>query len=113
VPATAANGLESRVSLDNKLVKEAMQKGVDLREYAAEVDAELFAVEKASLQDFSRETAKAVRLSDGIHDCDNILARMQETLLGFQVLLPRVTGIFPSPSLCTPPPPPPPPPPLG
>ncbi|CAH0482526.1 unnamed protein product [Peronospora belbahrii] len=66
------------------VIKEAISKGVDLREYAQQIDEELRAAEAASIAQYVIKSADIVELHDEVQDCDNLLAKMQEMLLGFQ-----------------------------
>ncbi|KAG7400817.1 Histone acetyltransferase kat2b [Phytophthora boehmeriae] len=66
------------------VIKEALSKGVDLREYAQQIDQELRAAEAASVAQYVMKSADIVELHDEVQECDNLLAKMQEMLLGFQ-----------------------------
>ncbi|TMW62995.1 hypothetical protein Poli38472_005613 [Pythium oligandrum] len=66
------------------VIKEALAKGVDLRQYARQIDAELRAAEIDSVSQYVMKSADIVELHDQVQECDNILAKMQEMLLGFQ-----------------------------
>ncbi|KAL3668681.1 hypothetical protein V7S43_005977 [Phytophthora oleae] len=66
------------------VIKEALSKGVDLREYAQQIDQELRAAEAASVEQYVMKSTDIVELHDEVQDCDNLLAKMQEMLLGFQ-----------------------------
>lgn len=66
------------------VIKEALSQGVDLREYAQRIEQELRAAEAASVTQYVMKSADIVELHDEVQDCDNLLAKMQEMLLGFQ-----------------------------
>ncbi len=66
------------------VIKEALSKGVDLQQYAAQIDAELRAAEIDSVSQYVMKSEDIVDLHGQVQDCDNILAKMQEMLLGFQ-----------------------------
>lgn len=66
------------------IIREAISKGVDLRQYAQHIESELKNVEKESIGDYALETDTIVDVYTQIRSCDNTLARMQEMLLGFQ-----------------------------
>lgn len=66
------------------VIKEALSQGVDLREYAQQIEDELRAAEAASVAQYVMKSADIVELHDEVQDCDNLLAKMQEMLLGFQ-----------------------------
>ncbi|KDO26347.1 hypothetical protein SPRG_08421 [Saprolegnia parasitica CBS 223.65] len=65
-------------------IKEALAKGVDLRQYAMQIDRELRDVEMESITQYVAKSADIVDLYNQVQSCDDILARMQEMLLGFQ-----------------------------
>ncbi|KAF0695048.1 Aste57867_14106 [Aphanomyces stellatus] len=65
-------------------IKEALAKGVDLRQYAQQIDRELRDVEMESITQYVAKSADIVDLYNQVQACDDILARMQEMLLGFQ-----------------------------
>ncbi|RHY28847.1 hypothetical protein DYB32_008264, partial [Aphanomyces invadans] len=65
-------------------IKEALAKGVDLRQYAQQIDRELRDVEMESITQYVAKSADIVDLYNQVQSCDDILARMQEMLLGFQ-----------------------------
>lgn len=66
------------------VIKEALAKGVDLRQYARQMDQELRAAEAESVAQYVLRAEDIVALHDEVQQCDNVLARMQEMLLGFQ-----------------------------
>ncbi|CAI5702745.1 unnamed protein product [Peronospora effusa] len=68
----------------DEVIKEALSQGVDLREYTQQIDDELRAAEAASVAQYVMNSADIVELHDEVQDCDNLLAKMQEMLLGFQ-----------------------------
>jgi hypothetical protein len=67
------------------IIKEALSKGVDLRKYARQIDQELRAAEIDSVSQYVEKSTDIVALHDEVQETDNILAKMQEILLGFQV----------------------------
>ena len=67
------------------VIKQALDKGVDLRQYARQIDHELRAAEVDSVSQYVMKSTDIVELHDQVQECDNILAKMQEMLLGFQV----------------------------
>ncbi|KAL3872237.1 hypothetical protein ACJMK2_040173 [Sinanodonta woodiana] len=71
-------------NLEDDIVKEALRKGVDLRQYSKEIQKELQEVENASIQDYIKESQNIASLHKQIADCDTILERMEHMLHGFQ-----------------------------
>lgn len=71
-------------NLEDDIVKEALNKGVDLRQYSKEIEKELLEVENASVQDYIQESQNIASLHGQIAACDTILERMEEMLNGFQ-----------------------------
>lgn len=71
-------------NLEDALVQEALQTGVDLHQYSRQVELELQEVERASIQDYIRESENIAELHNQISACDAILERMEEMLGSFQ-----------------------------
>lgn len=71
-------------NLEDALVQEALQTGVDLRQYSRQVELELQEVERASIQDYIRESENIAELHNQISACDTILERMEQMLGSFQ-----------------------------
>ncbi|XP_077363755.1 vacuolar protein sorting-associated protein 52 homolog [Festucalex cinctus] len=76
--------LHIQANLEDELVKEALQTGVDLRQYSKQVEAELERIEQASIKDYIKESQNIALLHQQISACDAILERMEEMLSGFQ-----------------------------
>nr|CCA25640.1 vacuolar protein sortingassociated protein putative [Albugo laibachii Nc14] len=66
------------------VIKEALMHGVDLRKYAEQIDHELRDAEIDSVSQFVMKSSDIVELYHQVQGCDDILARMQEILFGFQ-----------------------------
>ncbi|XP_076862409.1 vacuolar protein sorting-associated protein 52 homolog [Brachyhypopomus gauderio] len=73
-----------QANLEDELVKEALQTGVDLRQYSKQVEAELQRIEQASIKDYIKESQNIASLHNQITACDAILERMEGMLSGFQ-----------------------------
>jgi len=65
-------------------VQEALSKGIDLRQYAHEVETALRAVERDSIEDYIKEADSLGGLHTQIRDCDSVLDSMESMLRGFQ-----------------------------
>ncbi|KAI9913745.1 hypothetical protein PsorP6_005117 [Peronosclerospora sorghi] len=65
-------------------LKEALSQGVDLRKYAQQIDEDLRVAETASVEQYVMKSADFVELHNEVLECDNLLAKIQEMLLGFQ-----------------------------
>lgn len=65
-------------------VQAALAKGTDLRQYAAEVEASLRAVERESVNDYIKESESLAGLHKQIRECDGVLDSMESVLRGFQ-----------------------------
>ncbi|XP_077447521.1 vacuolar protein sorting-associated protein 52 homolog [Stigmatopora argus] len=76
--------LHIQANLEDELVKEALQTGVDLRQYSKQVESELERIEQASIKDYIKESQNIALLHQQISACDSILERMEEMLSGFQ-----------------------------
>lgn len=65
-------------------VREALSKGVDLRQYALEIDSELSSLQVGSIPEFIVQAPKTAELYEEINECDKMLENMERILLGFQ-----------------------------
>ncbi|XP_071501789.1 vacuolar protein sorting-associated protein 52 homolog [Diadema antillarum] len=72
-------------NLEDKVVKAALESGVDLRQYSKQIEAELQEVENASIDDYIKESQNIASLHNQITACDTILERMEQMLNGFQL----------------------------
>ncbi|XP_039256225.1 vacuolar protein sorting-associated protein 52 homolog [Styela clava] len=79
-------------NLEDDLVKEALEKGVDLREYAKNIEKDLTKVEKDSIQDYIRESKRVADLHKRIGSCESVLERMEGMLHGFQHALSSISS---------------------
>lgn len=71
-------------NLEDELVQEALQKGVDLRQYSQQIERELKRVEGESIADYIAESQNIANLHNQISACDEILERMGTMLFSFQ-----------------------------
>merc|ERR1711920_143183 len=71
-------------SQQDAFIQEAIAQGIDLREYASKINEDLRAAETESVAVYVEECPTAIELYEEIQECDAVLARMQEMLLGFQ-----------------------------
>lgn len=69
---------------NDKVVKEALDRGVDLKSYGRQVENELREAEKLSIGEYMRESEGIAELHYRIKDCDNVLNSMETLLCGFQ-----------------------------
>ncbi|XP_040573609.1 vacuolar protein sorting-associated protein 52 homolog [Lepeophtheirus salmonis] len=78
-------------NLEDSVLKEAIEMGVDLREYSKKIENELRAVENESIKDYIKEAKNIASLHNQIEDCDGILMRMENMLLGFKTDLSSIS----------------------
>ncbi|XP_065830309.1 vacuolar protein sorting-associated protein 52 homolog [Oscarella lobularis] len=71
-------------NLEDELVQEALRKGVDLRQYSRQIEADLLGVENQSIEDYIKESRHIAKLHRQIQSCDTILERMEQMLSTFQ-----------------------------
>jgi len=71
-------------SLQDSVVREALEGGLDLRDYSKQIEDELAAAEKASIADYISQSGNIAQLHNQVSSCDSILARMENLLLSFQ-----------------------------
>ena len=69
---------------NDELVQQALHRGVDLKKYARELEKDLRAAENESILQYVENNQQVVDLHKQMQDCDAVLARMQDMLLGFQ-----------------------------
>lgn len=79
-------------NLEDDLVKEALEKGVDLREYAKEIEDKLKNVENLSIQDYVVESTRIARLHKQVGASQVVLERMEGMLHGFQHALSSISS---------------------
>uniref|UniRef100_A0A8D9B8U8 Vacuolar protein sorting-associated protein 52 homolog n=1 Tax=Cacopsylla melanoneura TaxID=428564 RepID=A0A8D9B8U8_9HEMI len=84
--------MDSSKLLDDEIVREVVKTGTDLRQYSKQVEKELKDVENKSIQDYIKESENIVVLHHQIQDCDSILERMENMLLGFQTDLGSISS---------------------
>ena len=65
--------------------KKPWYSGLDLRDYSKQIENELETVEAASIRDYIEESGNIASLRNQIATCDNMLGRMENLLLSFQV----------------------------
>ena len=80
---TAIDDDLARFSQD-PVIRDALNRGVDLRSYSRQVDAELRAMEALSVADYVRESDSIAGLFSQIVSCEKVLTTMQSLLQGFQ-----------------------------
>lgn len=71
-------------NLEDEFIQEALQSGMDLRQYSLQVEKDLKEVENASIQDYIKESVNIASLHNQIAACDQILERMEDMLKTFQ-----------------------------
>eukprot|EP00210_Caulerpa_lentillifera_P001709 g1642.t1 len=76
---------------EHEVVKGILDQGCDLQSYAKEVEEKLRRVELDSIQDYIQESDNLASLHNQIHDCDRILATMEDMLGKFQTDLSQVS----------------------
>jgi len=79
-------------NLNDDVVKEALNKGVDLREYARNIKKDLITVEEESIHDYLKECENIAQLHSQITGCNVILEKMEGMLYGFQHALSSISA---------------------
>lgn len=69
---------------EDAIIKEALDKGVDLRAYSKNVEDELKSLEQACIQDYIAHGDGLADLHGQIQSCDAILQKMESMLSNFQ-----------------------------
>jgi vacuolar protein sorting-associated protein 52 len=65
-------------------IAEVLNKNVNLADYSTVLEEQLAESEKICVEAYAGKSKSLAKLQTNIDDCDNILAGMQEMLLGFQ-----------------------------
>jgi hypothetical protein len=68
----------------DEMVQQALSRGIDLKKYGRELDKELKAAEMESVTQYVENNQQVMDLHKQMQECDSVLARMQDMLLGFQ-----------------------------
>lgn len=76
----------------HQMVGSILGQGIQLREYAVEVEENLRQVELESIQDYMKESDNLVSLHAQIRECDTILTQMESLLGGFQADLGSISS---------------------
>ncbi|KAJ3078102.1 Vacuolar protein sorting-associated protein 52, partial [Quaeritorhiza haematococci] len=76
---------------EDALVKEAFEQGVDLREYAQQIERDLQHVGQAHVLDYVTHTPTFASLNTQLVSCDHILSNMEDLLTGFQADLGKIS----------------------
>ena len=69
---------------EDEMVQQALQRGVELKRYALELEKELRLAENETVAQYVENSPQVVDLHKQMLECDAVLARMQDMLLGFQ-----------------------------
>ena len=72
------------------LISQALDDGLDLREYSQKINGKLTKAEEDIVQGFLDNSEKTVQLHLKVKSCDSILERVESMLEGFQVLVKNV-----------------------
>ena len=69
---------------EDDMLRQALHRGVDLKKYGHELEKDLKMAEMNSVAQYVENNQLVVDLHKQMTECDSVLARMQEMLLGFQ-----------------------------
>ncbi|KAH6574301.1 hypothetical protein BASA50_009922 [Batrachochytrium salamandrivorans] len=75
---------------EDEMVKDALSKGVNLREYAAQIEGDLTLVQDAHVLDYIRQVHNMIDLHGQIKECDTLLGNMESLLRGHQTHLGKI-----------------------
>ncbi|KHN78067.1 Vacuolar protein sorting-associated protein 52 -like protein [Toxocara canis] len=75
---------EDYAEVDDKIVRDALESGMDLREYSAKLDDQLKTAHRLAVQDCIEQADKLAELHLELTACDDAFARLEEMLTGFQ-----------------------------
>ena len=68
----------------DEMVSQALKRGVDLKKYSMELEKDLKAAETDCVGQYVTNSGEVTNLHKQIQECDAVLARMQDMLIGFQ-----------------------------
>ncbi|CAO3607343.1 unnamed protein product [Cunninghamella echinulata] len=77
---------------EDEFVRQALEKGIDLREYAREIEQQKGLVQKDLENDYVQHIESFVDLHSEIRSCDQVLGTMEELLNVFQSDLGNISG---------------------
>ncbi|KAJ3264935.1 hypothetical protein HDU76_012113, partial [Blyttiomyces sp. JEL0837] len=77
---------------EDELVKDALSKGLDLRQYAKDIQEELRSVEHAHVEEYVRQSGGLTDLLSQIQSCDSLLESMENLLAGFKTDLANISS---------------------
>ena len=69
---------------EDKIVKEALAKGIEFKNYSSQIENELFNAEKDCINSYLAQSEPVSNLYNQIKICDNILIKMQSLLIHFK-----------------------------
>ncbi|KAL1919768.1 uncharacterized protein VTP21DRAFT_1699 [Calcarisporiella thermophila] len=76
----------------DQFIRDSFAKGIDLREYAQQIERDLSTIEKEHEDDYVRQTENFVLLHQQIESCDSILETMENMLSTFQSDLGKISA---------------------
>uniref|UniRef100_A0A915DQV1 Vacuolar protein sorting-associated protein 52 homolog n=1 Tax=Ditylenchus dipsaci TaxID=166011 RepID=A0A915DQV1_9BILA len=71
--------------IDDEIVRNSLESGLDLREYSAQIQSQLKEANQSAVEDCIQQVNNLAQLHDKIHSCDNILESLETSLSGFLV----------------------------
>ena len=77
---------------EDDVVRGALEKGVDLRDYSRQVSRDLHALSTASIGDYDGQASKVWELCDKLGQCDSVLVDMQDMLHEFQFHIGKISS---------------------
>ncbi|KAJ3300194.1 Vacuolar protein sorting-associated protein 52 [Borealophlyctis nickersoniae] len=83
---------ELKLNLTTTQLHTVCWKGVDLREYAKQIESELDEIEHLHVLDYVKQSRSLVDLHSQIQTCDQILENMEKLLSGFQADLGNISA---------------------
>ncbi|KAG0172911.1 hypothetical protein DFQ30_009374 [Apophysomyces sp. BC1015] len=86
--------VDDRISAfqEDEFVSQALENGMDLREYARQIDQEKASMQRQLENDYIQQIESFVDLHAEIESCDGVLGRMEELLNIFQSDLGNISG---------------------
>ncbi|TKR81701.1 hypothetical protein L596_015532 [Steinernema carpocapsae] len=88
----APSTLEDVLEADDEIVRSALESGLDLRKYSAQIDEQLKVANQEAVQDCIQQADKLVDLHGQITKCDEVFERLEGMLSGFLVELGSISS---------------------
>ncbi|KAI6191229.1 Vacuolar protein sorting-associated protein 52-like protein [Aphelenchoides bicaudatus] len=74
---------EDQFDIDDELVRKSLESGVDLRDYASNIESQLRGVNRLAVHDCVKHAEELAELHNQITECDQVFGNLEATLSAF------------------------------